>query len=840
MNSSVDNNMSGSDTNIDSHGSNLHATRNSQLQHEEEEYDKFQLFERWLLHNGARFPFLELRAQNVNQSTDDDNDDDAYDQEDDGAEEKKDANSGELSEGGGGVKEVQDEEFDDGSKEMRGVHALTTLPPHSTIISIPKSCLITVEMGQSTPIGRKILLSDIELDAPKHIFLMIYLLWDRKTHGSHSFFAPYYEILPKKLRNMPIFWKEYELEYLRGSYLLHQIKERLEAIQQDYESICTIAPEFAEIATLEEFQWARMIVCSRNFGLLINGHRTSALVPHADMLNHYRPRETRWTYCEESEAFTITTLQCIPRGAEVFDSYGQKCNHRFLLNYGFCVEENVEVDGFCPNEVPLELGMDLILEMEGEGLEVVRSSTGPLTASGTERSGGIGGNSENKVFDRECWEKKLAFWSRGDTTMTTTVNSSTTAATEMGGGVAGGGTGVAGGATTADGFSFHSLASAVATGAGTEASTTTTNEPGVAMSSALSLSWSTDIIKNMSSMNDPSTTMTLTEALMGGGGGGGGGHGIRRGAGIEGGVGTTTIGHPSPRRSIYPVKRVRVCVSNNENTRILFSMLRVLACNSSELDRITFGGRLGTGGYGTSGSAGGGSSSTSYVTQRLFGMPVSAMMGSVSSTSSSSGGGSAASIRTCQDIRYPISLRNERHAMELLLEVTSRALSKYPTSLSQDTADLQDEISYPKFSNKRNAKLQVRGEKEVLHHYALWARTAIHVIDIICHELEMERKSISSSSSVVVRGGNSDDRQLAWSSTLRAAGSTTVAAQNNEELGFDLAIHAMEEDDDCHSTIVRYCSDVLGAVRRDELNRIATINFCSVRSESYRQITGEK
>ena len=71
-----DNNMSGSDTNIDSHGGNLHATRNSQLQHEEEEYDKFQLFERWLLHNGAQFPFLELRAQNVNQSTDDDNDDD--------------------------------------------------------------------------------------------------------------------------------------------------------------------------------------------------------------------------------------------------------------------------------------------------------------------------------------------------------------------------------------------------------------------------------------------------------------------------------------------------------------------------------------------------------------------------------------------------------------------------------------------------------------------------------------------------------------------------------------------------------------------------------------------
>lgn len=37
----------------------------------------------------------------------------------------------------------------------------------------------------------------------------------------------------------------------------------------------------------------------------------------------------------------------------MYDSYGQKCNHRFLLNYGFSIENNVEEDGFCPNEVPL-------------------------------------------------------------------------------------------------------------------------------------------------------------------------------------------------------------------------------------------------------------------------------------------------------------------------------------------------------------------------------------------------------------------------------------------------------------------------------------------------------
>ena len=39
----------------------------------------------------------------------------------------------------------------------------------------------------------------------------------------------------------------------------------------------------------------------------------------------------------------------------VYDSYGKKCQHRFLLNYGFTVENNVEEDGKCPNEIFFKL-----------------------------------------------------------------------------------------------------------------------------------------------------------------------------------------------------------------------------------------------------------------------------------------------------------------------------------------------------------------------------------------------------------------------------------------------------------------------------------------------------
>mmetsp|Transcript_33278 Transcript_33278/g.33896 ORF Transcript_33278/g.33896 Transcript_33278/m.33896 type:complete len:390 (-) Transcript_33278:96-1265(-) len=182
---------------------------------------------------------------------------------------------------------------------------------------------------------------------------MLFMLIDKKN--PMSFFKPYYDILPPTLHNMPIFWTEEELKYLQGSYMLYQIDERKLAIENDYAAICSIAPEFASISTLEEFQWARMCVCSRNFGLTVRGLRTAALVPYADMLNHYRPRETKWQYDDYRDGFTIISLQPISPGSQVYDSYGQKCNHRFLLNYGFSVENNTEPDGYCPNEAPILL-----------------------------------------------------------------------------------------------------------------------------------------------------------------------------------------------------------------------------------------------------------------------------------------------------------------------------------------------------------------------------------------------------------------------------------------------------------------------------------------------------
>jgi histone-lysine N-methyltransferase SETD3 len=84
----------------------------------------------------------------------------------------------------------------------------------------------------------------------------------------------------------------------------------------------------------------REVISSRVFGVTIKGKKNDIIAPYADMLNHKRPRQTHWNYDDTCNAFVIKGVSNVKKGDEVFDSYGIKCNSRFLLNYGFTVENN--------------------------------------------------------------------------------------------------------------------------------------------------------------------------------------------------------------------------------------------------------------------------------------------------------------------------------------------------------------------------------------------------------------------------------------------------------------------------------------------------------------------
>eukprot|EP00826_Nyctotherus_ovalis_P039605 TRINITY_DN381_c0_g1_i1.p1 TRINITY_DN381_c0_g1~~TRINITY_DN381_c0_g1_i1.p1 ORF type:complete len:477 (+),score=178.23 TRINITY_DN381_c0_g1_i1:513-1943(+) len=235
------------------------------------------------------------------------------------------------------------------SADYRGVHAKLRVRKNEVLVFIPKDLIITLEMAKEAPIGSKMEKAKLKLLSPKHSFLSSYLLQElRKTDSK---WQPYLDMLPKSTSNFPIFFTEEEKGWLAGSPFLKQVEDKIEDVAKDYKTIVDAVPEFAQYS-LKEFSHARMLISSRIFGIMVDGKKTDSLVPLADMLNHRCPQQTSWEYKEDVKGFVIDVKEAIPRGDEIYDSYGRKCNSRFFMNYGFILEGNQD------NEVPVKIALE--------------------------------------------------------------------------------------------------------------------------------------------------------------------------------------------------------------------------------------------------------------------------------------------------------------------------------------------------------------------------------------------------------------------------------------------------------------------------------------------------
>ena len=220
--------------------------------------------------------------------------------------------------------------------DYRGVLAKSNILKDEIIMTIPKDCLISLETAFETSYGKKIgEFMYNELNSPKHCLLTSFLLYEEKNPK----YKYYFDLLPKDYSNFPIFYTNKELDYLKGSPFLDQILEKKEDMKADYNKLCEYLPDYKQFPYLK-FCEARVLISSRIFGIAINGNKTDVLAPFADLLNHKRPRQTQWYYDDNLESFVIQATENIKEGSEIFDSYGKKTNARFLLNYGFCLDDN--------------------------------------------------------------------------------------------------------------------------------------------------------------------------------------------------------------------------------------------------------------------------------------------------------------------------------------------------------------------------------------------------------------------------------------------------------------------------------------------------------------------
>ena len=207
------------------------------------------------------------------------------------------------------------------------------------IIRIPLEALMTLDGARQSQLGGYFT-SQLEkkLNSPHHSLLSTFMLTEMDK-GLKSKWKYYFDFLPANYNNFPIFYGEKEFNYLKGTQFLELLQKKKKEMKEDYDLLTNIMPGYSKY-DYNLFRKMREVISSRVFGVTIKGKKNDIIAPYADMLNHKRPRQTHWNYDDSCNAFVIKGLGTVKKGEEVFDSYGIKCNSRFLLNYGFTVENN--------------------------------------------------------------------------------------------------------------------------------------------------------------------------------------------------------------------------------------------------------------------------------------------------------------------------------------------------------------------------------------------------------------------------------------------------------------------------------------------------------------------
>ena len=174
-------------------------------------------------------------------------------------------------------------------------------------------------------------------------FFCVYIIWERRQRPAQRQFGPWFDLLPDNYEEYPLFYKEDELEYLKGSPSLEQLQSIKDAINGVYEVMSKEIEEFKELQVHpSEFNQIMTAIYSRSIGLVVNGELTTCLVPYFDMLNHRRsPDQTFCTYNERRQGFTIEALENIRTGSAVCYNYGRRIDSfKFFFSYGFIQQPN--------------------------------------------------------------------------------------------------------------------------------------------------------------------------------------------------------------------------------------------------------------------------------------------------------------------------------------------------------------------------------------------------------------------------------------------------------------------------------------------------------------------
>ncbi|XP_006863691.1 PREDICTED: N-lysine methyltransferase SETD6 [Chrysochloris asiatica] len=168
-----------------------------------------------------------------------------------------------------------------------------------------------------------------ELQAPTSLWNPYFALWPELDHLEH-----------------PMFWPEEERRrLLQGTGVLEAVEKDLANIRREYNSIVLPFMEAhpdlfsPRVRSLELYQQLVALVMAYSFQEPLEEDddekepNSPLMVPAADILNHVANHNANLEY--SPDCLRMVATQPIPKGHEIFNTYGQMANWQLLHMYGF-------------------------------------------------------------------------------------------------------------------------------------------------------------------------------------------------------------------------------------------------------------------------------------------------------------------------------------------------------------------------------------------------------------------------------------------------------------------------------------------------------------------------
>ena len=233
--------------------------------------------------------------------------------------------------------------------ETRELTVSQDIAKDTQVFVVPASCIVTAQRTEkvSLPKPRQQLHHGID-----DVLLAWYLAAKPPTLEAYLASLPMVDIANALPRRWSAALRQHALH---GSPVLAHVEAQKRGVAQDYEIMVQTVmisdqDDNEKRPSLEAFDQALAVVSSRAFAGTTEG--SACLIPLLDLCNHQRgggTKNLRYAWDDHGNMVVHATRTILAQQDSLRITYGAQSNAQLLVNYGFCIPDNVEPDGSSNN-----------------------------------------------------------------------------------------------------------------------------------------------------------------------------------------------------------------------------------------------------------------------------------------------------------------------------------------------------------------------------------------------------------------------------------------------------------------------------------------------------------